>query len=144
PEKTGKQPKIEAPILVPYGSGDYKNFIAQAVRLPVKGMYTSVYGGDAVTLYQQAKPFGLFDKLDLLIDSANEFLAAKALGNQVPVHWTGSHWYFETNKGNPLSDNLYEEYVKRTNDKYPMGWAAEAQAAILAYKAAIEKAEGST
>lgn len=144
PEKTGKQPKIEQPILVPYGSGDYKNFIAQAVRLPVKGMYTSVYGGDAVTLYQQAKPFGLFDKLDLLIDSANEFLAAKALGNQVPVHWTGSHWYYETNKGNPLSDNLYEEYVKRTNDKYPMGWAAEAQAGILAYKAALEKTEGST
>lgn len=144
PEKTGKQPKIEQPILVPYGSGDYKNFIAQAARLPVKGMYTSVYGGDAVTLYQQAKPFGLFDKLDLLLDSANEFLAAKALGNQTPVHWTGSHWYYETNKGNPLSDNLYEEYVKRTNDKYPMGWAAEAQAAILAYKGAIEKAGGST
>lgn len=143
-EITGKKATIEEPILVPYGSGDYKNFIGQAMRLPVEGMYTSVYGGDAVTLYQQAKPFGLFDKIKVLGDSANEFLAAKALGNQVPVHWTGTHWYYETNKGNPLSDNLYEEYVKRTNDKYPMGWAAEAQAGIFAYKAAIEKAEGST
>lgn len=144
PELTGRQPKIEQPILVPYASGDYKNFIAQAVRLPVKGIYTSVYGGDAVTLYQQAKPFGLFDKLDVLLDSANEFLAARALGKEVPVHWSGSHWYFETNKGNPLSDNLYDEYVKRTGDKYPMGWAGEAQAGILAYKAAIEKTGGST
>jgi branched-chain amino acid transport system substrate-binding protein len=144
PELTGKQPKIEQPIMVPYGSGDYKNFITQAVRLPVKGIYTSVYGGDAVTLYQQAKPFGLFDKLDILLDSANEFLAAKALGKETPVHWTGCHWYFETNKGNPLSDNLYEEYVKRAGDKYPMGWAAEAQAGVLAYKAAIEKTGGST
>lgn len=142
--KTGKKPTIADPILVPYGSGDYKSFIAQAMKLPVNGLYTSVYGGDAVTLYQQAKPFGLFDKTSLLIDSANEFLAAKALGNQVPVHWTGSHWYFETNKGNPLSDNLYDEYVKRTSDKYPMGWAAESQAAIIAYKTAIEKANGST
>lgn len=144
PELTGRQPKIEQPILVPYGAGDYKNFIAQAMRLPVKGMYTSVYGGDAVTLYQQARPFGLFDKLDLLLDSANEFLAARALGKDVPTHWTGTHWYFGTNKGNPLSDNLYDEYVKRTGDKYPMGWAGDAQAGILAYKDAIEKTGGST
>jgi branched-chain amino acid transport system substrate-binding protein len=144
PQMTGKQPKIEQPVLVPYGSGDYKNFIGQAMRLPVEGIYTSVYGGDAVTLYQQAKPFGLFQKIKVLIDSANEFLVATAMGNQVPVHWTGFHWYYETNKGNPLSDDLYEKYVARTNDKYPMGWAAEAQAGILAYKAAIEKNGGST
>lgn len=143
PELTGEQPKIEEPVIVPYGAGDYKNFIGQAMRLPVKGIYTSVYGGDAVTLYQQAKPFGLFDKLDVLLDSANEFLAAKALGHQTPDHWTGFHWYYEANKGNPLSDDLYNQYVERTGDKYPMGWAAEAQAAIMAYKGAIEKA-GST
>lgn len=144
PEFTGRQPKIEQPILVPYGAGDYKSFISQAMRLPVKGIYTSVYGGDAVTLYKQAKPFGLFNKLEALLDSANEFLAARALGREVPTHWSGSHWYFKTNEGNPLSDNLYQEYVKRTGDKYPMGWAAEAQAAILAYKAAIEKTGGKT
>ncbi len=143
-EITGKQATVEDPILVPYGASDYKNFIGQAMRLPVEGMYTSVYGGDAVTLYQQAKPFGLFDKIKILGDSANEFLAAKALRNQVPVHWTGTHWYYGTNEGNPLSDNLFEEYVKRTGDKYPMGWAAEAQAGILAYKAALEKNGGST
>jgi branched-chain amino acid transport system substrate-binding protein len=143
PELTGKQPDIKEPILVPYGSGDYKNYIAQAMRLPVEGIYTSVYGGDAVTLYQQAKPFGFFDKIKALLDSANEFLVANAMGNQVPKHWSGFHWYYKTNEGNPLSDDLYNEYVKRTGDKYPMGWAAEAQAAVLAYKAAVEKA-GST
>lgn len=143
PEKTGNEPAIQQPILVPYGSGDYKNFIGQAARLEVGGFYTSVYGGDAVTLYQQARPFGLFDD-KILVDSANEFLVATAMKDQIPVHWTGFHWYYETNKGNALSDNLYEEYVKRTGDKFPMGWAAEAQAGILAYKAAVEKTNGST
>jgi branched-chain amino acid transport system substrate-binding protein len=63
--------------------------------------------------------------------------------DQTPAHWSGFHWYFEANKGNPLSDGLYARYVERTGDKYPMGWAAEAHAGILAYKGAIEKA-GST
>jgi branched-chain amino acid transport system substrate-binding protein len=142
-QTTGNRPDIPDPILVPYGAGDYKTFIAQATRLKPQGIYTSVYGGDAVTLYQQAKPFGLFDNLDVLLDSANEFLVATAMGNQVPRGWTGFHWYYKANAGNPLSDMLYDEYVKRSGSQYPLGWAAEAQAGILAYKAAIEKA-GST
>lgn len=105
----------------------------------MQGIYTSVYGGDAVTLYQQAKPFGLFDKIDVLLDSANEFLVATAMKDQTPAHWSGFHWYFEANKGNPLSDDLYAKYVAKTGDNYPMGWAAEAHAAIMAYKGAIEK-----
>lgn len=141
PELTGEEAEISDPILVPYGSGDYRNYIARAMRQDVEGIYTSVYGGDAVTLYQQANPFGLFDKIDVLLDSANEFLVATAMKEQTPAHWSGFHWYFEANKGNPLSDSLYDRYVERTGDKYPMGWAAEAHAAILAYAGAIEKAD---
>ncbi len=140
PEVTGEQAELQEPILVPYGAGDYKSFIGQAMRQPIQGLYTSVYGGDAVTLYQQATPFGLFKKVPLLLDSANEFLAAKALKAQTPDHWTGIHWYYEANKGNPLSDQLYAGYVERTGDKWPMGWATEAHAAILAYAAAVPKA----
>lgn len=143
PELTGEEAQIAEPILVPYGSGDYRNYIAQAMRLDVQGIYTSVYGGDAVTLYQQAKPFGLFDKIDVLLDSANEFLVATAMKDQTPAHWSGFHWYYEANKGNPLSDDLFAKYVAKTGDNYPMGWAAEAHAGILAYKGAIEKS-GST
>ncbi|SEO67204.1 amino acid/amide ABC transporter substrate-binding protein, HAAT family [Salinihabitans flavidus] len=142
-QTTGNRPEIPDPILVPYGAGDYKTFIAQATRLKPQGIFTSVYGGDAVTLYQQAKPFGLFDNLDVLVDSSNEFLVASAMGNQVPRGWTGFHWYYKANTGNPISDRLYDEYVNRTGSQYPLGWAAEAQAAVLAYKASIEKT-GST
>ncbi|MEY8839097.1 ABC transporter substrate-binding protein [Cribrihabitans sp. XS_ASV171] len=144
PELTGEEAVIAEPILVPYGSGDYRNYIQQAMRLDVDGIYTSVYGGDAVTLYQQAKPFGLFEKIDILLDSANEFLVATAMGDQTPAHWSGFHWYYEANKGNPLSDDLYASYVERTGDQYPMGWAAEAHAAIMAYAKAIEQTGGST
>jgi branched-chain amino acid transport system substrate-binding protein len=144
PKMTGRQVKIEQPILVPYGSGDYKNFIAQAMRLPVEGIFTSVYGGDAVTLFQQARPYGFFDKIKAIMDSANDFMVAKAMGTQTPTMWTGTHWYFETNKDNPLSQHLYRRLVEKTGDKYPLGWASEAQAAIFAFVKAIEKTGGST
>lgn len=140
---TGKKPEIVDPILVPYGAGDYKPFIAQAARLGLEGIFTSVYAGDAVTLYQQAKPFGLFDRTKVLLDSSNEFMVSTAMGAQVPKKWTGFHWYYKANEGNPISDNLYKRYVEMTGSPYPLGWAAEAQAGVLAYAKAIEKA-GST
>lgn len=140
---SGRKPEILDPILVPYGAGDYKTFIARAARLGVDGMFTSVYGGDAVTLYQQAKPFGLFDRTKVLLDTSNEFMVATAMGSQVPKKWTGFHWYYKANAGNPISDNLYRRYVEITGSQYPLGWAAEAQAGVLAFAGAIAKA-GST
>ncbi|MFU8883732.1 MAG: hypothetical protein ACNA7Q_15325 [Rhodobacterales bacterium] len=71
--------------------GTISSAVAQAMRLDVEGIYTSVYGGDAVTLYQHANPFGLFDKIDILLDSANEFLVATAMKDQTPAHWSGFH-----------------------------------------------------
>jgi branched-chain amino acid transport system substrate-binding protein len=62
------------------------------------------------------------------------------MGNQVPKKWTGFHWYYKANEGNPISDNLYKRYVEITGSPYPLGWAAEAQAGVLAYAAAIQKA----
>jgi len=141
PQLTGKKPEILDPILVPYGSGDYRNFVTQAAKTSAKGIINATYGGDAATFFQQARPFGLFNNR-VLIDAANEFIVANALKAQVPAHWTGSHWYY-ANKASSLSEPFYNAYVQKTGVKMPMGWAGEAQAAVSAYAAAIEKA-GST
>lgn len=143
PELAGKEPEILDPIIVPYGVGDYRSFVTQLARSPAKGVFNSSYGGDAVTLFQQARPFNIF-KDRVLMDSANEFIIGAALKDKTPGHWTGIHWYYEVNKGNPVSDRLYEDYVKLTGDKAPMGWVCEAHAAVLAYAAAIRKTGGST
>ena len=124
--------------------------ICNGALLPIVGneaLYSLLgvkYGGDAVTLFQQAKPFGLFEKTKVLVDSANEFLVPLAMKDQTPDTWTGTHWYFNGNTDNPMSKHLYDAYVQRTGNKYPMGWAAEAHAAVYAYKAALEKTGGET
>ncbi len=69
------------------------------------------------------------------MDAANEFIVANALKDQVPKHWTGSHWYYANNKSQ-LSQDFYQAYVAKTGNRMPMGWAGEAQAAVSAYAAA--------
>lgn len=141
PTVAKKKPTIIDPVIVPYGSGDYRNFITQAARTPAKGIINATYGGDAATFFQQARPYRLFNDR-VLMDAANEFIVANALKDQVPKHWTGSHWYYAGQKSE-MSKAFYETYVAKTGNKMPMGWAGEAQAAVMAFKAAIEKA-GST
>ena len=133
---------IHEPFIVPFGASNYNTQLQRIMRTPAQGIYNSTYGGDSVTLFQQAMPFGLF-RDRVLLDSANEFIVANALGENSPPHWTGSHWYHETNADVPLSQRFYAAYVEHTGDDQPMGWAGEAQAGIAAYAAAIEKA-GST
>lgn len=124
----------------PYGATDYKNFISAVLNSGAQGVFTSEYGGDAVTMYQQAAPYGFFDKIKVMVDSANEFLVPRAMGSNTPDHWVGSHWYYGAYVDkNPIAKKLYDDYVK-TYNREPDGWVGDTYSAVLAYKAAIEKA----
>lgn len=139
PAIAGKKPEILDPILTPYGVSDYRNSITQAMRVNADGLFNATYGGDAITLFQQAKGFGLTQRFKVIVDAANEFLVARGMKSALPPHWTGMHYYPEANKGNPLSDRFIADYTAKTKDSEPMGWAAEAHAGIYALAKAIEK-----
>jgi len=141
PEIAKKELEIVSVQRAPYGATDYKNFITAVLNSKAKGVFTSEYGGDAVTMFRQAVPYAFFDKIDVMVDSANEFLVPKAMGNMTPPHWIGTHWYYEAYKDSPMAKKVYDEYVKEYKDKYPTGWVGEAHSALMAYKAAIEKAK---
>jgi branched-chain amino acid transport system substrate-binding protein len=136
-----KKPEILEPILMPYGVPDYRNSITAALRQTADGCYNSSYGGDAITMFQQARGFGLMQRYKVVCDAANEFLVARALKQQLPPHWTGMHYYAAANKGNPMSDRFVADYQAKTQDAEPLGWAAEAHAAIYALAKAIEKGQ---
>lgn len=134
-----KKPEIADPILLPYGVSDYRNGIAAALRVQADGCFNATYGGDAITLFQQARGFGLMQRYKVICDAANEFLVARGMKQQLPAQWTGMHYYSAANKGNPMSDRFVVDYLAKTKDPEPLGWAAEAHAAILALQKAIEK-----
>lgn len=139
PSIAKKKPQILDPILMPYGVVDYRNSITQALRQQADGVFNCTYGGDAITMFQQARGFGLMNRYKVICDAANEFLVARGLKEQFPAQWTGMHYYAEANKGNPLSDRFLVDYLAKTKDAEPLGWAAEAHASIYALKQAIEK-----
>ena len=141
PQLTGKKPEILDPVLTPYGGSDMRSQINAAMRMNVEGLYTSVYGGDAVTLMQQARPFNLFGRAKCVIDVANDLIVGQALKTQTAPYWTGTHWNHEACAAIPMSERLYKDYIAKTGQKEPLGWLGEGHTAVYAYKAAIEKAK---
>ncbi|BCN40878.1 amino acid ABC substrate-binding protein [Alicycliphilus denitrificans] len=140
PSVAKKQPTIIKAIKTQYGATDYRNVIGAAMGLQAEGFFNSAYGGDAVTLYKQAKPYGFFKKAKVVVDSANEFVVAKAMKQELPDHWAGTHWYSGAFTDVPMSNAVFEEYKKRTGDEYAVGWVGEGHAAVMAYAKAIQEA----
>lgn len=134
-----KKPEILDPILMPYGVSDYRNGITAALRVQADGCFNATYGGDAITMFQQARGFGLMQRYKVVCDAANEFLVARGMKQQLPPQWTGMHYYAAANKGNPMSDRFLADYQAKTKDAEPLGWAAEAHSAVYALARAIEK-----
>ncbi len=143
PSVAKKTPSITQPIKTPYGAPDYRSGITAAMATPAEGFFVSVYGGDAVTLFKQAEAYGFFKKAKVIVDSANELIVAKAMKQELPDMWVGSHWYAGAFEDIPLSRELQAEAVRRTNDPLTMGWLAEGHAAVMAYAKAVQSA-GST
>ena len=134
-----KKPEILDPVLMPYGVSDYRNGITAALRVQADGCFNATYGGDAITMFQQARGFGLMQRYKVVCDAANEFLVARGMKQQLPPQWTGMHYYAAANKGNAMSDRFVADYLAKTKDPEPLGWAAEAHSALYALARAAEK-----
>lgn len=140
----GNQATVTEPFWTKFGATDYKNDIVKLMRSDSEGLYVGVYGGDAVTMFSQAAAYGLTGKFKVLVDPGSEFIIAQAMGKNTPEGlWSGFHWYYGAYRGNKINDDLYDAYVKMTNDPHPAGYVGETHASVLAYAAAIQKA-GST
>ncbi|MGF7162397.1 branched-chain amino acid transport system substrate-binding protein [Rhodoligotrophos appendicifer] len=144
PELAKTQAEISDPVLFKWGSIDFKNQISSLMRQPVEAVYQSLTGEDFLTMINQARPFGLTKKIKVFMDLSGELIFAKILKKNLPENfWSGSHWYYGSYQDIPTGKALYDEYVKRTGDKYPTGYIGPAHMALYAYANAI-KAAGST
>lgn len=141
-EQYGDGVTINKPILAPYGAPDYRNSMGKIVGEKPDGVFSSLYGSDAVTAYKQAGDLGLWDDDVVLMDSANEFIVPRAMKEEVPDQWVGMHWYWKA-YDNEMSKFIGEEYIAE-HDLDPSGFVGEAFAGVLAVAAAVEKADGST
>jgi branched-chain amino acid transport system substrate-binding protein len=141
PQNSGKTVTMADPVLTRFGASDFKTQISTLMSMDIDGLFNAVYGGDMITLLQQSRPYGLVKKLKAIFDSGAEFYIPKALGKNTPdTLWTAMHWYYGGYQDLPLGKALYDDYVAKTGDKYPIGFVNEGHSAVLAYAAAASKA----
>jgi branched-chain amino acid transport system substrate-binding protein len=143
PEIAKTKVEIAEPVLTKFGATDFKTQLTSLARTPSEGLFNNTNGADAVTLLSQYAGMGLDRKFKVIADGANEFNVPKALGKRmVPNFWTAMHWYFGGYQDSPLGRQLYEAYVTKTGDKFPLGYVEQGHAAVIAYAKGIEKAGG--
>jgi len=143
--KAGKKVEfVDAAVKAKFGAGDFKNQIAAVMSSGAKGLLSLIFGQDGITFYQQARPFGMTKKLDVIIDRGNEYPFAKALRGNIPENfWLITAWYPALYEKVPAAVSLHKDAIARTKDPMPSGYVNNGHGPIMALAAAV-RAAGST
>lgn len=135
-----KEINIVDPVVVKFGATDFRAAISQLISSGVEGVVVGVGGGDEVGFLQQAGQLGLSSRIKVFLASGSDFQVPKALGRRMPHnYWSGHHWYFGAYGNNPVSKDLYDQYVNETGDKFPDGFIGMGNTAVSAVAAAAAK-----
>ena len=134
----GVKPEFVDPVFFKLGAADYKAPIQQAMSLGLDGVFTSA---SPPTFWQQVKLLGLESKVKVIVDAGSGNTVARALKKDAPTVWNSDHWYHGLWTGkNKLAKEFVDEWIKRTGDTDPSGFAEPPYSALLALKKAITTA----
>lgn len=125
----------------PSKTTDFSPYITKVMASNADGVLISLWGGNLIDFVKQANDLGFFKgKREILmtLGAATEVLTA--LGDRMPTGlWVGTRYWFLGNDS-PMNKAFVEAYRKKFG-VYPSYNAHGAYAAVLAYKAAAEKAK---
>ncbi len=143
------KPNVELldPIYVKLGTTDYTSYIDSLIEAKPDILFSSLWGGDAATFFKQAVAKGLFDVIDAYF---NPMLGAtdtlKAIGDEnVPsggadIWGSGRYWFLHPSHNvYPLNKKFVESFKSKVGE-YPPYVSGTSYTALMAVKAAIEKA----
>lgn len=131
------------PLFTSPAAADYKTEISTLMNSDVEGLYLGLLAGNAVSFLQQARGVGLLQKLKVIGEAGNDSIIGRAMKQNTPDNiWTRGYWYpfHPLFKSNPISEQLYTDYVAKTGDKYPLSlvqWSHRMGRGLLA---GLEKA----
>jgi branched-chain amino acid transport system substrate-binding protein len=140
-----KAPTFAEPAIVKIGTGDFRNQISALASSDVDGFYNFVIGTDGITLWQQARAFGLANKFKAVIDQTLDFASLKALKKNMPNNlWTQAGWWHGVHTDVDFSREFYKEYVSQTGDAYPSGYMHYGVMCVVPLVEAVKAAGGKT
>jgi branched-chain amino acid transport system substrate-binding protein len=125
------------------GTTDFTAHITKAIGAKPDLLVSSVWGGDYVAFYKQARRYGMFDKMKLASTIAFG-VAPHAIGKDHPegaIAGVHSNYHFSYPPGNrwPLNKSFVDQYYARWKE-YPNFQSEGAYMTLHMLKAAVEKA----
>jgi len=142
-KKRGNAVAIAEPTYSAPSAADYSISINQIMNSDAEGVFVALVGAAAITFFQQARAVGLDRKVKAFVDVGTETLIAKAMKSNLPQNFHSlSFWVpaSEAAQKNPLSRQLYEDYVAKFKDPNPNGLVIYGHRALVALTHGIEKA----
>lgn len=142
----GKDATILETIYTQGTATDFRTQINGLMSSEAEGLYVALAGAAQISFFQQARSVGLYDKFKVIGEVGNGEVTGKALGrNTYPNLWSISYWNhnLEPFKSNPLSQELYDDYVQSTGDKFPPALVMAGQRSAMALFEGIRKANSS-
>lgn len=129
----------------PLGTKDYTGYISAMINAKPDLIQSTLPGGDAVTFFKQAEPFGLLEKFKIVNPDVGlqEALNHFRKGDQgVPIGVLGTTNYAFYRYENKAVTDFYT-YIHKKTGYYP-GGAIGGYPALILLKAAMEKAGTTT
>jgi branched-chain amino acid transport system substrate-binding protein len=123
-----------------FGTVDFSSHISKVMGLSPEGIFSTEWGGEAVTMVKQAKLFKVFDNTKaFMIGMGAAMDVLQGLGADYPDGvWASGRYYFGY-PDTPENKRFVETFRKRW-DSYPSYPSETSYAALYAIKKAVEKA----
>ena len=120
------------------GSTDFSTYISAAVAAKPDALFVGLFAGDLVTFIKQAKGYGLFEKMAVVMQPAMDTLLT--MKNEVPAGaiMYGRAPFFAINT--PAVMEMAEAYHKRY-DMWPSDWPLLSYAATQIWAEGVRKVQ---
>ncbi|MEP6790622.1 MAG: substrate-binding protein, partial [Ramlibacter sp.] len=109
--------------VAPLGAPDYSSYLLNVANSGADVLINVNFGHDAVLSIQQAKQFGIFDKMKLVVPYNTPFLAREAGNGLMSGVYAATDFWWTLQDKYPLAKMFVEEFEKKYG--YKPEWGAE-------------------
>ena len=109
--------------VAPLGAPDYSSYLLNVANSGADVLLNVNWGHDAVLSTQQARQFGIFDKMKLVVPYQTPFLAREVGGNLMAGVYAATDYWWTLQDKYPLAKMFNEAFEKKYG--YKPEWGAE-------------------
>jgi branched-chain amino acid transport system substrate-binding protein len=118
---------------------DYTSYINAILQAKPEAVFCSLWGGDLVAFFKQAKPYGLFEKMKWVIATGADVALVRAMGKEMPTGIIADQRYYFHWPNSTKNQEFVTAYLAK-NKEYPSAWSAQGYDGVYFLAEAIKKA----